>query len=71
MKLFFTLFLFVVSITTLAFADTNKTQSKYDARLCKIFQKKVLHYQKNMRDDAYAKTTLASYKKRAKLFCTK
>ena len=40
-------------------------------RLCKLFTKKVEDYKKNMRDDILAKTTLASYKHRAALFCGK
>ncbi|QOP40305.1 hypothetical protein [Sulfurimonas marina] len=44
---------------------------KYDAALCKVFQEKIKVYKEKMRDDAYAKTTLESYKKRAKIYCTK
>jgi hypothetical protein len=40
-------------------------------RLCKIFNNKVVAYQKDMRDDRLAKVTLKSYKKRANYFCSK
>ena len=52
------------------FADSAK-ESKYDPALCKVFQDKIKTYEKQMRDDEYAKTTLESYKKRAKIYCTK
>ena len=39
-------------------------------RLCKLFQDKIIRYKKNMREDALADTTLASYKKRAYVFCS-
>ncbi|WP_457746389.1 hypothetical protein [Sulfurimonas sp.] len=69
MRLFIiTLMLLTLTLNLEAMQTTN---SKYDARLCKVFQTKILNYEKNMRDDAYAKTTLESYKKRAKIFCTK
>jgi hypothetical protein len=38
-------------------------------RLCKIFNDKITYYQKNMRDDEFARATLESYKKRAAYFC--
>lgn len=38
-------------------------------RLCKIFKQKIIDYKKTMRKDKYAKATLASYKKRAAMFC--
>ena len=53
-------------------------QSKYikkisheDERLCKIFIKQLDNYKKNMRDDELAQTTLESYEKRTKIFCSK
>jgi hypothetical protein len=45
--------------------------SKKDPRLCKIFQDKIVAYEKQMRDDGYAQTTLQSYKDRAKIYCGK
>jgi len=41
-----------------------------DERLCQLFQDKIIRYKKSMRDDALADTTLASYKKRAYVFCS-
>jgi len=41
-----------------------------DARLCKIFKSKITDYKKEMRDDALATTTLASYERRASIFCS-
>jgi len=49
----------------------GKTTTKKDSRLCKIFQEKIIDYKKKMRHDAYAQTTLESYRKRAKIYCTK
>ena len=66
--------LIVILLCTLfpliAFGDVSKN-SKYDPALCKVFQDKIKSYEKQMRDDEYAKTTLESYKKRAKIYCTK
>ncbi len=53
----------------------NSTQPDSDAealenkRLCEIFTHKAEEYQKHMRDDVLARTTLASYKHRAEMFC--
>jgi len=60
-----------ILLTSLTLHAQEKNNPKYDARLCKVFEKKIIDYKKNMRDDAYAKSTLESYKKRAKIFCTK
>jgi hypothetical protein len=60
--------LLFILLNTLLFA-TNTI--KKDKRLCKIFQNKIIDYKKNMRDDAYAHSTLESYKKRAKIYCGK
>jgi len=48
-----------------------KNISLEDDRLCKIFQYKVENYEKNMRDDSLASTTLDSYKRRREIFCSK
>lgn len=57
---------------------SSKPLNKKDAevyaehvRLCKLYNQKINMYQKNMRDDAFAKATLNSYKKRAAYFCSK
>ena len=47
-----------------------KDISLEDERLCKIFENKIEHYQKNMREDELAHITLDSYKKRAQIFCS-
>jgi hypothetical protein len=49
----------------------EKAEMLENERLCKLFTKKVEDYKKTMRDDILAKTTLASYKHRASLFCAK
>ena len=54
------------------FADSNASLQKEDqenARLCKLFTQKAETYEKNMRSDELAIKTLASYKKRAALYC--
>jgi len=48
-----------------------KDISREDERLCKIFQAKLDLYQKTMREDELAYTTLESYKKRTQIFCSK
>ncbi|WP_304545012.1 hypothetical protein [Sulfurimonas microaerophilic] len=58
-------------LTPLILSASETKNPKYDAELCKIFQGKIKTYKEKMRDDAYAKTTLESYKKRAKIYCTK
>ncbi len=39
--------------------------------LCKLFTQKAKAYKLNMRHDQYAEATLASYEKRAEVFCSK
>ena len=58
----------VALMASQSFAQVQKHNYKNE-RLCKLFQQKALTYQKHMRNDDYAKATLASYKKRAKMFC--
>lgn len=58
---------FAYSIQSTTGADMAK--SKNDAAMCKMFSGKAINYQKNMRDDSYAKKTLESYKTRAELYC--
>lgn len=66
-KIFLVAFLAVIPLSLVA----SSKESKYDPALCKVFQDKIKAYKKKMRDDSYAKTTLESYKKRAKIYCTK
>ena len=63
------LLLSVVGIMSADVMASSATHIKGDSHLCKLFQKKAIRYKKTMRHDDYAKTTLASYQKRAKLFC--
>ncbi len=53
--------------------DNAKQKAEYleNARLCKLFTKKVEKYRSTMRDDILATASLASYEYRAKLFCKK
>ncbi len=52
-------------------SDDAYKEALENERLCKLFTQKAAAYQKNMRDDMLAKATLASYKHRAELFCSK
>jgi hypothetical protein len=67
----------ILLITSFAFGgffnDNSKIKEEYleNTRLCKIFQEKVIKYEKNIRKDVLASATLDSYKHRAKLFCKK
>ena len=70
--------LLVIAVTTLSFSgfyndDTEKNKAVYaeNARLCKIFTAKVEKYESDIREDALAKASLASYKHRADMFCKK
>jgi len=47
-----------------------KDISREDERLCKIFLAKAEKYKKHMRKDELAYTTLESYNKRARIFCS-
>jgi hypothetical protein len=47
----------------------TKPQGPSDKSLCKLFTDKARTYEKNMRDDDYAKVTLRSYKHRAAIYC--
>ncbi len=67
----------ILTVTFLSAAQLPADKQKADlqksdyARLCKIFQQKVVDYKKTMRHDSYAEATLKSYQKRAALFCKK
>ena len=64
-------------VSTLLTADTSIFEHKHQEKqkgvdekaLCKLFTDKAVAYEKNMRDDDYAKVTLASYKHRSNLYC--
>ncbi len=51
--------------------ETNKAVYIENARLCKIFTKKVKKYKRNIRDDALARASLASYESRTVRYCKK
>ena len=63
----------LLTILTLGSVSVSADNTKKDNRdrLCKVFTDKVSDYEKNMRNDIYAKRTLSSYEKRAKLYCDK
>ena len=66
--------LFTLSIHADFFKSQEKAQKKYDderAYFCKVFTKKALDYEKNMRNDELSLITLESYKKRKHIFCSK
>jgi len=66
--------LFTLTIHADFFNSQEKAQKKYDderAYFCKVFTKKALDYEKNMRDDELSQITLESYKKRKHIFCSK
>jgi len=70
--------LLIIAISTFSFSgfyndDAEKNKAKYaeNERLCKIFTAKVEKYESDIREDALAKASLASYKHRAELFCKK
>jgi len=71
----FTLTIFLSIFALAGFFNESTTADKAEylenARLCKIFTKKVEDYKKNMREDFLAGATLASYEYRADLFCKK
>ena len=47
----------------------ERKERKERAAMCTLFTQKAQAYAKTMRDDEYAKATLASYKERAALYC--
>ena len=67
--------LFFISFSVAGFfnesAEIDKAEYLENERLCKLFTQKVDTYEKNMRNDFLAATTLASYKQRKKIFCKK
>ena len=70
------LLVLLLSITASAdfFKSEEKAAKAYQAerdRFCKLFTQKAIDYQKTMRSDELARITLESYKKRAKIYCSK
>jgi hypothetical protein len=56
---------------TVSFAKIEPAANAKNEELCKLFKQKIDDYKKSMRDDDYAKVTLASYEERAALYCEK
>lgn len=56
---------------TVSFAKIEPSPTSKDKALCKLFKTKAADYKANMRDDGYAKATLASYEERVSLYCEK
>jgi len=54
---------------TVSFAKIEPSATAKNEELCKLFKEKIADYKKKMRDDDYAKATLASYEQRAALYC--
>jgi len=68
------LLLLTLSIHADFFNSQAKAEKKYEderAYFCKVFTKKAFDYEKVMRDDELSRITLASYKKRQHIFCSK
>jgi len=68
------LLLLTLTIHADFFNSQEKAEKKYEeerAYYCKVFTKKALDYEKNMRNDELAYLTLESYKKRKDIFCSK
>jgi len=62
----------ILSVSSFAMPYKNTSASHNEnGRLCKLFKQKALKYEKTMRSDSYARQTLESYQKRAKIFCSK
>ena len=67
----------VLGLVTLLWIATSLQGAKViekkeqPSTLCKLFNEKAKLYEKTMRNDDYARATLASYKKRAAVFCKK
>jgi NAD/NADP transhydrogenase alpha subunit len=51
-------------------ADVEKQKKEEAARLCKVFTMKAETYKKSMRNDEYAKKTLATYIAKEQKFCS-
>ena len=69
-KILFIMMTVWFSVSALQADSTAEKKGNYE-RLCKLFTQKAKAYKLHMRDDTYAKATLASYEKRAKVFCSK
>ena len=61
----------LIASETVSFAKIEPAPVAKDKELCKLFKTKAADYKATMRDDAYAKATLASYEERVLLYCEK
>ena len=61
----------LMAADTVSFAKVEKAPTAKNEELCKLFKKKIADYKSTMRDDDYARATLASYETRAALYCEK
>ena len=61
----------LMAADTVSFAKVEKAPTTKNEELCKLFKAKIADYKTKMRDDEYAKATLASYEARAALYCEK
>jgi hypothetical protein len=70
-KLLFVLVTMFLAVGTLTASTTVIEKKEQPKTLCKLFKEKAKAYKITMRDDDYARATLASYEKRAAVFCAK
>jgi len=63
--------LHLAAAETVSFAKVEPSPDAKNEELCKLFKAKIADYKTKMRDDDYAKATLASYEERAALYCEK
>jgi hypothetical protein len=59
----------LMAADTVSFAKVEKAPTTKNEELCELFKKKIADYKAKMRDDDYARATLASYETRAALYC--
>jgi len=70
-KLLFVTTAMAVALSSLSASTAVIEKKEQPKSLCKLFQEKAKVYKVTMRDDDYARATLASYEKRAAVFCAK
>lgn len=61
----------LMAADTVSFAKVEKAPTTKNEELCRLFKKKITDYKATMRNDDYARATLASYETRAALYCGK
>ena len=70
-KLLSIVILMFIALGSLSASTAVIEKKEQPKTLCKLFHEKAKAYKLTMRDDAYARATLASYEKRAAVFCAK